>query len=84
MVWREGVFHGQEISTPNPAHPYNGVQSPSGTGSIARRQNDVSAARADITDYFTWYTTERAHSSLDRMTPKQSYLDLLPKLQEAA
>lgn len=44
----------------------------------------VSAARADIANYFTWYNTERPHSSLDRMTPKQSYLDLLPKLQEAA
>jgi len=44
----------------------------------------VSVARADIADYFAWYNTERAHSSLDRMTPEQSYLDLLPKLQEAA
>ena len=44
----------------------------------------VSAARADIANYFDWYNTERPHSSLDRMTPKQSYLELLPKLQEAA
>jgi putative transposase len=46
--------------------------------------DSVSAARADIADYFAWYNTERPHSSLDRMTPKQSYLELLPKLQEAA
>ena len=44
----------------------------------------VIAARADIANYFAWYNTERPHSSLDRMTPKQSYLELLPKLQEAA
>lgn len=46
--------------------------------------DSVSAARADIADYFAWYNTKRPHSSLDRMTPRQSYLDLLPKLQEAA
>jgi len=44
----------------------------------------VSAARADIADYFAWYNTDRPHSSLDRVTPEQSYLDLLPKLQAAA
>ena len=44
----------------------------------------VAAARADIADYFNWYNTERPHSSLDRITPEQTYLNLLPKLAEAA
>ena len=44
----------------------------------------VSAARADIADYFDWYNIARPHSSLDRMTPEQAYLDLLPKLAKAA
>lgn len=38
----------------------------------------------DIADYFGWYNTSRPHSSLDRITPEQAYLDLLPKLAEAA
>jgi putative transposase len=46
--------------------------------------DSVSAARADIADYFAWYNTKRPHSSLDRITPEQAYLDLLPKLAEAA
>ena len=44
----------------------------------------VAAARADIADYFNWYNIERLHSSLDRITPQQTYLNLLPKLAEAA
>ena len=44
----------------------------------------VAAARADIADYFNWYNTERPHSSLDRITPEQTYLNLLPRLAEAA
>ena len=44
----------------------------------------VAAARADIADYFNWYNTERPHSSLDRIIPQQTYLNLLPKLAEAA
>ncbi len=44
----------------------------------------VSAARADIGDYFAWYNTGRPHSSLNRVTPEQAYLNLLPKLAEAA
>ena len=44
----------------------------------------VAAARADIADYFNWYNTERPHSSLDRITPEQTYLNLLPKLAQAA
>ena len=44
----------------------------------------VSATRADIADYFDWYNAARPHSSLDRITPEQAYLDLLPKQAEAA
>ena len=44
----------------------------------------MSAARADIAEYFDWYNNERPHSNLDRVTPEQVYLNLLPKLAEAA
>ena len=44
----------------------------------------VSAARTDITDYFRWYNTERPHSRLNNETPEETYLNLLPKLSEAA
>jgi putative transposase len=44
----------------------------------------VSAARADVADYLHWYNTDRVHSSLDDVTPEQAYLNLLPKLAEAA
>ncbi|OGB04855.1 MAG: integrase [Burkholderiales bacterium RIFCSPHIGHO2_12_FULL_61_11] len=46
--------------------------------------DSVSAARADIAEYFGWYNTSRPHSSLERLTPEQAYLQLLPKLAEAA
>lgn len=46
--------------------------------------DSVSAARADIADYFAWYNTERPHSNLERITPEQVYLNLLPKLAQAA
>ena len=46
--------------------------------------DSVSAARTDIADYLSWYNTVRPHSSLDRITPEQAYLDLLPKLAKAA
>jgi len=46
--------------------------------------DSVSAARADIADYFRWYNTDRAHSSLDDVTPEQAYLRLLPQLAKAA
>ena len=46
--------------------------------------DSVSAARADIADYLGWYNTDRAHSSLSDATPEEAYLDLLPKLAEAA
>lgn len=46
--------------------------------------DSVSAARADIADYFAWYNSQRPHSNLQRITPEQVYLSLLPKLAEAA
>ena len=46
--------------------------------------DSVSAARADIADYLQWYDTDRAHSSLDDVTPEQAYLNLLPQLAKAA
>lgn len=46
--------------------------------------DSVSAARTDIADYFAWYNTARPHSNLERITPEQVYLNLLPKLIEAA
>ena len=46
--------------------------------------DSVSAARADIAQYMAWYNTGRPHSRLDRVTPEQTYLNLLPKLAEAA
>ena len=44
----------------------------------------VSAARADIADYFSWYDTHRPHSSLGRLTPHEKYLAILPKMKLAA
>ena len=44
----------------------------------------VSAARADIADYFVWYNTHRPHSSLERLTPQEKYVAALPKLKLAA
>ena len=44
----------------------------------------VSAARADIADYMDWYNTRRPHSSLERLTPHQKYLAILPQLKLAA
>ena len=46
--------------------------------------DSVSAARADIADYLQWYNTDRAHSSLDDVTPEQAYFNLLPQLAKAA
>ena len=43
--------------------------------------DSVSAARADITDYLTWYNAHRAHSSLDRLTPDEAYFAGLPQLK---
>ena len=49
-----------------------------------RAYDSVGAARADIAQYFAWYNARRPHSSLDRVTPEQTYLNLLPQLHEAA
>ena len=46
--------------------------------------DSVSAARADIADYLQWYNTDRAHSSLDDVTPEQAYFNLFPQLAKAA
>ena len=41
--------------------------------------DSVGAARADIAQYFDWYNTERAHSSISDMTPFEAYQAYLPK-----
>jgi putative transposase len=46
--------------------------------------DSVSMARSDIAEYFAWYNFTRPHSKLNRITPEQAYLNLLPKLAEAA
>ena len=46
--------------------------------------DSVSAARADIADYLDWYNTDRPHSSLERVTPQEKYLAVLPPLRQAA
>jgi putative transposase len=44
----------------------------------------VSTARADIADYFHWYNTDRAHSSLGDVTPQEKYLSRSPSMKLAA
>ena len=46
--------------------------------------DSASAARADIADYFSWYDTHRPHSSLERLTPHEKYLAVLPQMKLAA
>jgi putative transposase len=46
--------------------------------------DSVSAARADIAAYLAWYNAHRAHSSLDRLTPDETYFSGLPQLKLAA
>ena len=46
--------------------------------------DSVSAARSDIADYLDWYNTHRPHSSLDRLTPHEKYLAVLPHMKLAA
>ena len=46
--------------------------------------DSVGTARTNIAQYFDWYNAERPHSSLDRLTPKRVYENLLPKLAEVA
>jgi putative transposase len=41
--------------------------------------DSVSAARTDIAQYFDWYNTDRAHSSIGDMTPFEAYELYLPK-----
>jgi len=44
----------------------------------------VSAARTDIADYLDWFNAHRPHSSLERLTPNEKYLDALPSMKQAA
>jgi putative transposase len=46
--------------------------------------DSVSAAREDIADYLDWYNTHRPHSNLERLTPQEKYLAVLPQLKRAA
>ena len=46
--------------------------------------DSVSAARADIAEYFDWYNSTRAHSSLADQTPDQTYWQLLPMMKAVA
>lgn len=46
--------------------------------------DSVSVARADIAEYLNWYNTDRLHSSLDKLTPQERYLAVLPQLRQAA
>ena len=39
----------------------------------------ITAARADIADHFSWYNTERPHSSLDRITPQHTNQNCITK-----
>ena len=43
--------------------------------------DSVSAARADIAEYFRWYNTQRPHSGVDRFTPDDAYAASLPALK---
>jgi putative transposase len=49
-----------------------------------RAYDSVSAARADIAEYIDWYNTGRPHSKLERVTPQEKYLAVLPPLKRAA
>ena len=44
----------------------------------------VSAARADIADYLDWYNAHRPHSSVERLTPAEKYVAVLPTMKLAA
>ena len=46
--------------------------------------DSVSAAKADVADYFSWYNTHRPHSRLERLTPDEKYLAELPPVRLAA
>ena len=49
-----------------------------------RAYDSVSAARADIANYFDWYNMDRPHSKLERLTPQEKYVATLPKQRLAA
>ena len=49
-----------------------------------RAYDGVTAARTDIAEYSDWYNTQRLYSSLDRITPEQTCLNLLSELAQAA
>ena len=46
--------------------------------------DSVSAAKADIADYLSWYNAHRPHSRVDRLTPGEKYLAALPQMKLAA
>ena len=48
-----------------------------------RAYDTVSDARASIGRYFSFYNTQRPHSSLDRQTPDQVYFNRLPQIAVA-
>jgi putative transposase len=48
-----------------------------------RAYDTVSDARASIGRYFSFYNTQRPHSSLDRRTPDQAYFNRLPQIAVA-
>jgi putative transposase len=48
-----------------------------------RAYDTVSDARASIGRYFSFYNTQRPHSSLDRQTPDQAYFNRLPQIAVA-
>jgi putative transposase len=48
-----------------------------------RAYDTVSDARASIARYFSFYNTQRPHSSLDRQTPDQAYFNRLPQIAVA-
>jgi putative transposase len=46
--------------------------------------DSVSQARADIAEYINWYNSKRAHSSLNDLTPDQTYWQMSPMMRLAA
>ena len=48
-----------------------------------RAYDTVSAARAGLMHYFTFYNTRRPHTALDRRTPDAVYFGSLPLAQAA-
>ncbi len=49
-----------------------------------RAYDSVSAARADLADSMGWFNTHRPHSSLERLTPDETYFASLLQLGRAA